>query len=62
MTNDEPVVQLSIPNFPASMLNQLEAEARRQDRSRASLMRQILANYLAEVAGITAKPAARPQQ
>lgn len=39
------VVQLSVPNFPSDAKDALEREAKRQDRSLASLCRTVLLDF-----------------
>lgn len=41
----EELTQLSVPNFPAELKETLEREAQKQDRSLASLLRTVLAEY-----------------
>jgi hypothetical protein len=43
------LTQLSVPNFPAELEEILKREAKRQDRSLASLLRTILADYASKV-------------
>lgn len=43
------LVQITIPNFPQSVKERLEAEARAQDRSLAALLRTIVLRYAARL-------------
>lgn len=54
----EAVTQLSIPNLPVSIKERLEREAKKQDRSLASLLRIILEQYASGISDEKRKRAA----
>lgn len=54
----EELTQLSVPNFPADLRETLEREAKKQDRSLASLLRTILVEYANKLTD--EKPARKP--